>query len=110
VRDGVLITPPRTAVLEGITRDSLMTLAGEIGIRVEEQLVARDQLYAADEVFLCGTAAEVVPVREIDFRIIGNGGKGPITAALQKAFFDAVAGRGSHPEWLDLVDETIVGM
>jgi branched-chain amino acid aminotransferase len=108
VRDRVIFTPPRTTVLEGITRDSVITLAQDLGYEVVEEQVSRDQLYIADEVFLCGTAAEVVPVREIDFRVIGSGSRGPITRALQQAFFDTVIGCGPHSEeWLDFVDETV---
>jgi branched-chain amino acid aminotransferase len=104
VRDGVIHTPPRTTVLEGITRDSVLTLAGDLGYKVVEEPISRDQLYIADEVFLCGTAAEVVPVREIDFRPVADGKKGPVTNAIQTAYFDAVNGLGPHTaEWLDFV-------
>jgi branched-chain amino acid aminotransferase len=111
VRDGVIYSPPRATILEGITRDSVVTLAGDLGIPVVEEPISRDQLYIADEVFLCGTAAEVVPVREIDFRRIGNGKKGPVTDALQKAFSETVRGLGPRsPEWLDYVDETVLAV
>jgi len=111
VRDGMLYTPPRTTVLEGITRDSIMTLARDMGYSVFEQPISRDQLYIADEVFVCGTAAEVVPVREIDFRVIGAGGKGPITQALQDSYFETVSGRGARSrEWLDFVDESVLAV
>ena len=108
VRDGVVYTPPRATVLEGITRDAVVTLADDLGYEVLEEPISRDQLYIADEVFLCGTAAEVVPVREIDFRVIGNGRRGPVTHATQQAFIQTV--RGDAPrsnEWLDYVDETV---
>ena len=77
VRDGVLLTPPDASVLEGLTRDSIIQLAREMGHEVLKQPISRDQLYGADEVFVCGTAAEVVALREIDFRTIGSGPHGP---------------------------------
>ncbi len=104
IRNGIIHTPPRTTVLEGITRDSVLTIAGDLGYKVVEEPISRDQLYIADEVFLCGTAAEVVPVREIDFRPVADGKKGPLTNAIQTAYFDAVNGLGPHTaEWLDFV-------
>jgi branched-chain amino acid aminotransferase len=109
VQDGVIYTPPRTTILEGITRDALITLAGDLEIPLVETQISRDQLYTADEIFVCGTAAEVVPVSEIDFRQIGSGKRGPITHQLQTAFRAAV--RGEHArsyEWLDYVDETVL--
>jgi branched-chain amino acid aminotransferase len=108
VREGVIYTSPRNTILEGITRDTLITLARDMGTTVVEEPISRDQLYIADEVFICGTAAEVVPVREIDFRQIGDQGNWPITAALQRIFMDTVLGKGdrSH-QWLDYVDETV---
>jgi branched-chain amino acid aminotransferase len=108
VRDGVIYAPPRAAVLEGITRDSVMTLAQDLGYTIVEEPISRDQLYIADEVFLCGTAAEVVPVREIDFRVIGSGRRGLVTHAVQQAFIETVCGDGARSnEWLDYVDETV---
>lgn len=104
VRGGKIVTPPTASVLEGITRDTLIALAGEKGLEVRELPVSRDQLYSADEVFVCGTAAEVVPVREIDFRTIGSGTPGPVTRALRDAYHAAV--RGEHPrseEWCHFV-------
>jgi branched-chain amino acid aminotransferase len=101
VRKGRLFTPPPGAILEGITRESIMTLARDLGYEVVEQPISRDQLYVADEVFVTGTAAEVIGLREIDFRTIGNGGGTPVTRALQRAYHAAV--RGEHPrsgEWL----------
>lgn len=95
VRDGAIVTPPDGPVLEGITRDTLIRLAGDLGFAVEEKPASRDQLYIADEVFICGTAAECVALREIDFRTIGSGVAGPVTRALQKAYHAAV--RGDHP-------------
>jgi branched-chain amino acid aminotransferase len=104
VRDDVIYTVPRGAILEGITRDSLITLAGDSGYKVVEEQISRDQLYIADEVFVCGTAAEVVGLREIDFRTIGTGKTGPVTAAMQDAFERLT--RGRHPrsgEWFSPV-------
>ena len=95
VRNGVIYTVPRGSILEGITRDSLITLAGDMGYTVVEEPISRDQLYIADEVFVCGTAAEVIGLREIDFRTIGTGKTGPVTRELQKAFDELTSGR--HP-------------
>jgi branched-chain amino acid aminotransferase len=105
VRKGVLYTPPRAIVLEGITRDSIIRLAADHGIPVVEEMITRDQLYIADEVFISGTAAEVVGVRMIDFRRVGTGGVGPITKALYQNFQDNLHGKGAHSsEWLDFVE------
>ena len=93
VRDGVLQTPPLHSVLDGITRATVCELARRRDIPVEERLITRDDLYVADEIFLTGTAAEVTPIREVDHRAIGNGSRGPVTKALQEAYFDVVAGR-----------------
>jgi len=104
VRRGRLVTPPPGAILEGITRDSIMTLARDVGYEVLEQPVSRDQLYIADEVFVTGTAAEVIGLREIDFRPIGSGRGTPVTRALQQAYHAVVA--GEHPRsaaWLTFV-------
>jgi branched-chain amino acid aminotransferase len=102
VRKGVIFTPPKATVLEGLTRDSIITLAGDLGIPVEEEMITRDQLYIADEVFISGTAAEVVGVRMIDFRRIGKGIVGPVTQALYQAFQENLHGSGLHSaEWLD---------
>jgi branched-chain amino acid aminotransferase len=101
VRDGVLCTPPLPTVLAGITREAILCLARDRGIPVQERGLTRDELYIADEVFLTGTAAEVTPIREIDHRQIGAGRRGPVTKALQTAFFDVVAGREPKYEaWL----------
>jgi branched-chain amino acid aminotransferase len=100
VRKNVIYTSPRAGILEGITRDSLITLARDLGYSVVEEPISRDQLYIADEVFVCGTAAEVVGLREIDFRVIGDGKAGPVTRALQREFDKVVSGK--HPrsaEW-----------
>jgi branched-chain amino acid aminotransferase len=104
VRHGTLKTPPITAVLEGITRASILTLARERGVPVTEESFARDELYIADEAFFTGTAAEVTPIREVDGRTIGPGKVGPVTSRLQGAFFDVVQGKdATHQEWLTLV-------
>jgi branched-chain amino acid aminotransferase len=106
VRDGVLITPCETAhILGGISRDSVMQIASDLGYSVVERGVARAELYLADEVFLTGTAAELVPVREIDDHVIGEGRRGPITEAVQQAFMDALRGRSErYAHWLDVVE------
>jgi branched-chain amino acid aminotransferase len=104
VRKGVVYTPPLATVLEGITRDTIITLLGDMGIKVEERLFTRDQLYIADEAFISGTAAELVPVCKVDYRSIGNGTVGPITKALIDDYERTVHGEGSHSEsWLDYV-------
>jgi branched-chain amino acid aminotransferase len=93
VRNGIIYTSPRAGILEGITRDSLIILARDLGYSVVEEPISRDQLYIADEVFVCGTAAEVVALREIDFRVIGDGKAGAVTRALQQDFDQLVSGR-----------------
>jgi branched-chain amino acid aminotransferase len=104
VRRGVLYTPPSATVLEGITRDSLMVLAGQLGLTVVEQPISRDQLYIAGEVFVCGTAAEVIALREIDGRKIAAGAVGPTTRLLQQEFSNLVHGRHQlSATWLDPV-------
>jgi branched-chain amino acid aminotransferase len=104
VRNGVIKTPPLTAILEGITRDTVMQLAQERGMRLVEERFTRDELYLADEAFFSGTAAEITPIREVDNRKIGTGRPGPVTKELQAAFFDIVNGRdGRHADWLTLV-------
>jgi branched-chain amino acid aminotransferase len=101
VRHGVLRTPPLHTVLAGITRGSVIEIARDKGIPVEEVPITRDELYVADELFLTGTAAEVTPIREVDRRRIGDGQRGPVTKALQTAFFDVVAGRErKYERWL----------
>ncbi len=102
VKKGVLHTPDlSSSILEGITRETVMTLAREMGLTVTEGRITRDQLWLADEVFLTGTAAEITPVREVDNRAIGEGVVGPVTKKLQAKFFDVVRGSdNSHPEWL----------
>jgi len=104
VRKGVIKTPPLTSILEGITRDTIMQLAAEHGMRLVEERFTRDELYVADEAFFSGTAAEITPIREVDNRSIGEGRPGPVTKELQAAFFDIVHGRDSrHAEWLSYV-------
>lgn len=101
VRNGILYTPDLTSALEGITRDTVVLLARELGLSIIEKRITRDEVYVADEAFLTGTAAEVTPVRELDNRLIGTGSRGPITEQLQSVFFDQVYGRRStHQEWL----------
>lgn len=108
VRKGKIVTIPTAPVLEGITRDTVVTLAADLGYPVLEEPISRDQLYAADEVFVCGTAAELIALREIDFRTIGAGRMGPITRALQAAYQDAIHGRhGRSAEWLAYVDASV---
>ena len=102
VRKGVLYTPPRgSAILAGITRDSLIRVAGAAGYEVREETITRSDLYLADEVFMCGTAAEVTPIREIDGRRIGSGVRGPVCKTLQDAFFKVVRGQDDRfSDWL----------
>jgi branched-chain amino acid aminotransferase len=105
IKKGVLHTPDlSSSILEGITRDTILQLAREEGLPVQEGRITREQLWLADEAFLTGTAAEVTPIREVDDRTIGEGGMGPITRRLQERFFEVVRGNdASHPEWLTKV-------
>ena len=104
VRDGVIYTPELTSALEGITRDTLFSLAKELGLTVKEKRITRDEVYVADEAFFTGTAAEVTPIRELDNRAIGNGGRGPVTEKLQSLYFDVVHGRRAEfVPWLDVI-------
>ena len=104
VRNGVVYTPEVTSCLNGITRNTILTLADELGIKVVEKRITRDEVYIADEAFFTGTAAEVTPIREVDGRQIGAGRRGPVTERLQKAYFDLVAGKAAgHADWLTLV-------
>jgi branched-chain amino acid aminotransferase len=104
VRDGIIYTPDLTSALDGITRKTVIELAHEQGYQVVEKRITRDEVYIADEAFFTGTAAEVTPIREVDNRIIGQGGRGPITEKLQKSYFDLVHGRlASHADWLAYV-------
>ena len=100
VRDGTLYTPELTSALNGITRDTILHFAQEIGVPVVEKRITRDEVYIADEAFFTGTAAEVTPIREVDRRQIGVGHRGPITERLQRMYFDQVQGRRSeYPDW-----------
>jgi branched-chain amino acid aminotransferase len=105
VRDGVIITPPQTAgILDGINRKAIVQIARDLGFEVVERDIARAELYLAEEVFLTGTAAELVPVREVDDHAVGTGRPGEITKAVQTAFHDALYGRTErYREWLDPV-------
>jgi branched-chain amino acid aminotransferase len=105
VRDGIIHTPPQTAaILDGISRRSVITIAADLGYELVERDLLRSELYLADEVFLSGTAAELVPVREIDDHAIGEGKPGPITQAIQATFDDALHGRDPrYRDWLDMV-------
>jgi branched-chain amino acid aminotransferase len=105
VREGQIVTPPHTAgILDGISRKSIMQIAADLGHQVVERDLARAELYLADEVFLSGTAAELVPVTEIDDHAIGDGQPGPITCEIQRVFDDALHGRDPrYVEWLDVV-------
>jgi len=105
VRNGEIVTPPHTAgILDGITRKSVNQIALDLGHAVVERDIARAELYLADEVFMCGTAAELVPVKEIDDHTIGSGERGPVTAEIQRVFDDALHGRDPrYLEWLDVV-------
>lgn len=101
VRDGVIKTPPLATILAGITRDSIITLARGLGYEVLEQPFSRDEIYTADEAFLCGTAAELTPIREVDHRVIGAGHCGPVTKRLQEEFFKAAKGElPQYAGWL----------
>jgi branched-chain amino acid aminotransferase len=103
VRDGVIYTPELTSALDGITRNSIIILAQELGYTVKEKRITRDEVYVADEAFFTGTAAEVTPIRMLDNRAIGSGSRGPITERLQTHFFDVVHGRSpAHMKWLTL--------
>ena len=101
VKNNVIYTPELTSALNGITRNTIMTLANELGYELREKRITRDEVYIADEAFFTGTAAEVTPIREVDNRKIGNGGRGLVTEKLQTLYFDVVHGRHHvHPEWL----------
>ena len=106
VRDGVVYTPPVGAsILNGITRDTVITLLGELGVTVREQIIPREMLYLADELFFTGTAAEVTPVRSVDRITVGAGRRGPLTGDVQAAFFAVVQGeREDRYGWLEYVE------
>jgi branched-chain amino acid aminotransferase len=105
VRDNLLYTPPLTAsILPGITRDSVITLARELGMRVREEMLPRELLYIADEAFFAGTAVEITPIRSVDKITIGSGRRGPVTETIQTAFFDIIQGRAPDRHgWLTYV-------
>jgi len=108
VRGDRLHTPPAATVLEGITRDTIITLAREFSIEIVEAPISRDQLYIADEVFVCGTAAEVIALREIDYRTIGSGRTGPVARRFQQAYADVTHGRHALSRgWLDYVSAPV---
>jgi branched-chain amino acid aminotransferase len=106
IRDGVMHTPGLShSVLSGITRDTVMRLARNLGYEVRESSIPREMLYIADEIFMTGTAAEVTPVRSVDRLEVGNGKRGPMTHGIQKAFFGLFTGETPDPHgWLQLVD------
>ncbi len=109
VRGGKIMTPSTAPVLEGITRQSILTIATDLGYEVFEQAISRDQLYIADEVFVCGTAAECIGLSEVDLRVIGDGKTGPVTRAIQKVFHDAIRGKlAQYDHWLAYVEESAI--
>ncbi len=104
VKSGKIYTPDLASCLDGITRDSVITIARDLGIEVIEKRITRDEMYCADEAFFTGTAAEITPIRELDDRAIGSGTRGPITEKLQSIFFDAVSGRSAkYQHWISQV-------
>ncbi len=105
VKNGRVLTPDfASSILGGITRDTVITIAREEGIPVDECRITRDMLWLSDEAFFTGTAAEVTPIREVDNRSVGEGKPGPVTQRIQKRFFEIVRGNdSSHPEWLTRV-------
>jgi branched-chain amino acid aminotransferase len=107
VRGGRILTPPtsESGALEGITQDSVRTIASDLGYPVAAEALVRTDLYTADEAFLTGTAAEVVPIREVDDRVVGTGVPGPITRQIQEAYFGAVRGQiDRYKDWLEHVE------
>ncbi|WP_101758463.1 branched-chain amino acid transaminase [Oceanicoccus sp. KOV_DT_Chl] len=101
VRDNIMYTPELTSCLDGITRATIFALAAELGYSIREKRITRDEVYVADEAFFTGTAAEVLPIRELDGRKIGSGDRGPLTEKLQTMYFNAVKGRDdNHLDWL----------
>jgi branched-chain amino acid aminotransferase len=106
IKNGRIFEPELTSALIGITRESVIQLASDLGYKVEPRRITRDDLYIADEAFFTGTAAEVTPIREVDGRTIGEGRRGPITTKIQTAFFDLVNGRNKkYKEWLTPVHD-----
>jgi len=105
VRNGQLITPSLTSALEGITRETVITIAKDLKIEVIERNITRDEVYSADEAFFTGTAAEVTPIKELDRRKIGKGKRGPMTREIQSIYFDTVKGvNNTYEEWLTFID------
>jgi branched-chain amino acid aminotransferase len=106
IKNGIIYTPELSSALNGITRDTVMTLANDLGIQIVEKRITRDEVYIADEAFFSGTAAEVPPIREYDNRPIGSGTRGPITEKLQSLYFDVVHGRNKkYAHWLSPVND-----
>lgn len=104
VRNGVIYTPDLASCLDGITRDSVMVIARDLGFEIREKRITRDELYCCDEAFFTGTAAEVTPIRELDGRTIGAGSRGPVTRQIQQGYFGAVRGSNEHyADWLTYV-------
>ncbi|MFV1871700.1 MAG: branched-chain amino acid transaminase [Oleiphilus sp.] len=104
VRDGIMFTPELTSCLDGITRKTIFSFAEELGVEIREKRITRDEVYVADEAFFTGTAAEVLPIRELDGRAIGSGVRGKLTEQFQTMYFDAVKGRrAQNKAWLSLV-------
>ncbi len=104
VRNGTIYTPDLASCLDGITRDSVITMARDLGFPVVEKRITRDEMYCADEAFFSGTAAEITPIRELDDRTIGEGRRGPVTEKLQTLFFDVVGGKADkYSGWLSPV-------
>lgn len=108
VRDGVIYTPPKNGILEGFTRDTIIKVARDRGYEVKEETISRDQLYIADEVFVTGTAAEVIALSEIDHRTIGSGKTGKVCAEMQSAYSDIIHGKDErYIDWLDFVNYVV---
>lgn len=104
IRDGIMFTPELTSCLDGITRKTIFSFAEELGVEIREKRITRDEVYVADEAFFTGTAAEVLPIRELDGRLIGSGVRGDLTEKFQSMYFDAVKGRRpQNAEWLSLI-------
>ena len=109
IKNGIIYTPDLTSALNGITRNTVLTLANDLGFEIVEKRITRDEVYIADEAFFSGTAAEVTPIREVDNRIIGEGGRGPVTEKLQSLYFDVVYGREPrYSHWLTPVNGIVV--
>ena len=101
VRDGIIYTPDLTSCLDGITRNAIFRIAADEGYEVREKRITRDEVYICDEAFFTGTAAEVVPIRELDNRTIGSGSRGPVTETLQRIYFETVrGGQARYSDWL----------